>query len=207
MRFLFLFLPIQLMAQFDLCPWTPWADDGPQWHGYIEHSGFGSGWNAAGLRWHSQNFRGHVCVSARGQCSLGGLGRIAITPMTQLLVGWGLEQKKPIFYGQWTTTYNDYQEIQLHVRLSRSYTGYSVTYSELLESGWHLGATALFAPNTGIQYVIQVRPPGIQNRGRLYVSTSGDWRVEWRIPHVRISFGSSHWPWLRSSLLWGKEIA
>lgn len=207
MRFLLLFLPFQLLAQFDLCPWTPWVVEGPQYEAYLEHSGFGAGWNAAGVRWHSYGLSAHISASPRGQPSMAALGRMALTPKSQLHVGWGLEQKKPHLYGQWNTTLTDHQELQLQLRFAQNHTGWACTYSELLESGWHIGATALYAPSTGIHYVLQIRPPGMQDRGRLFVSTSGDWRVEWRTPHVTVSFGTSSWPWLRSSLLWGKEIA
>ena len=207
MRYALLFLPLPLLAQFDLCPWTPWTGYQSPWQGYIEHSGYGSGWNAAGMRWHSQALTLHACASARGQPFLAGLGHIALSPSTLLHLGWGLEKRSPYFYSQWNATFNDYQKTQFQIRMTQGYLGLSATYFEHLESGWYVGVSGLYTSSTGIQYVVQISPPGHQDRTKLYVSTTGDWRLTWHTPHTSVSFGASHWPWLRSSLHWGKAIA
>ena len=207
MRFVLLFLPLPLLAQFDLCPWTPWTGSGSQWQGYIEHSGYGSGWNAAGLRWHSESLSLHACASARGQPFEGALGHLALNSRLRLSIGWGLEQQIPYFYSQWNTTLSTYQKGQLQLRLAEGDIGLSATYWEHLESGWLFGISALYSPSTGILYIVQADPPGLEGRARLFVSTSGDWRVTWNSTHASVSFGVSAWPWLRSSLHWGKAIA
>ena len=206
MRYVLAFLPLSLFAQLDLRPWSTWSPTINQFEGYAEHSGFGSGWNAAGIMFQHKTSVWHFSTSSLGKVSAAGLARIPLTSHQFLYLGWGLEDFRPKCYGQWTATWNNYQRMELRVQLLKTSIQCSFTYEELLESGWLVGLTAWSQKSLNPQGILVIQPPGEHSFGRFYFSTSGDWAVVLKLPSIQILFGGLGWPWCRTTWQWGKSV-
>ena len=206
MRMVLLFIPVHLWAQCGLLPWSPWENKLSKWEVYIEHYGFGEGWNTCGIRRQSSNYSLQIQSSSKGKLSLKGLGRVRIDPNNQVLVGFDLANHVPQINGQWSTNWNEFQHFTLQICANTRSLNMAITFQELTENGWLLGVTALALPNQMSEIVGYVQFPGSERLGRIYTSTTGNWAVELNIKNMRFLFGGLYWPWFRTTLFWDNPV-